>query len=40
MANTYQAEHHKKRDMVSEYIEFLKIFEIDYDERYVFKPVE
>jgi REP element-mobilizing transposase RayT len=36
----HQAEHHKKRDMVSEYLEFLKIFEIDYDERYVFKPVE
>jgi REP element-mobilizing transposase RayT len=35
-----QPEHHKKRDMVSEYIEFLKSFGIEYDERYVFKQVE
>jgi len=35
-----QSEHHKKRNMVEEYIEFLKNFDIKYDERYVFKPVE
>jgi len=35
-----QPEHHKKRDMVSEYIDFLKKFEVEYDERYIFKPIE
>ena len=32
--------HHKKRNFMEEYLEFLKLFEIEYDERYVFKPVE
>jgi REP element-mobilizing transposase RayT len=35
-----QPEHHKKRDMVMEYIEFLKMFGIEYDEKYIFKTVE
>jgi REP element-mobilizing transposase RayT len=35
-----QEEHHKKRTFMEEYIEFLKLFDIEYDERYVFKPVE
>ena len=35
-----QPEHHKKQDMVSEYIDFLKKFDVEYDERYIFKPVE
>jgi REP element-mobilizing transposase RayT len=36
----YQAEHHKKKDMVTEYMDFLKSFGIEYEERDVFKPVE
>lgn len=32
--------HHKKKTFMEEYIEFLEKFEVDYDERYVFKPVE
>jgi REP element-mobilizing transposase RayT len=32
--------HHKKRTFVDEYLEFLKLFEIEYDERYVFKNPE
>ena len=35
-----QEEHHKKRTFMEEYVEFLKLFEVDYDERYVFKSVE
>ncbi|GHT35897.1 transposase [Bacteroidia bacterium] len=35
-----QEEHHKKRTFMEEYVEFLKLFEIEYDERYVFKPIE
>ena len=35
-----QPEHHKKRDMVAEYIEFLKKFGVEYDKRYVFNPIE
>jgi len=26
--------------MVSEYIDFLKKFDVEYDERYIFKPIE
>ncbi|MDR1198577.1 MAG: IS200/IS605 family transposase [Prevotellaceae bacterium] len=36
----HQPEHHKNRDMVTEYIEFLKLFGVKYDEKYVFKPAE
>jgi REP element-mobilizing transposase RayT len=35
-----QPEHHKKSDMVMEYIDFLKKFEVEYDEKYVFKNIE
>ena len=33
----YQENHHKKRTFEEEYLEFLKLFEIEYDERYVLK---
>ena len=32
--------HHKKRTFADEYLEFLKLFEIEYDERYVLKNPE
>ena len=35
-----QERHHKKQTFMEEYLEFLKLFEIEYDEQYVFKPVE
>jgi REP element-mobilizing transposase RayT len=35
-----QQQHHKKRTFYEEYIEFLKSFDIEFDERYVFKPIE
>ncbi len=35
-----QEEHHRKKTFVEEYEEFLKAFEIDYDQRFIFKPVE
>jgi len=35
-----QEEHHKKKTFMEEYKGFLEKFEIEYDERYVFKPVE
>lgn len=35
-----QEMHHKKKTFMEEYQEFLEKFEVDYDERYVFKPVE
>ena len=35
-----QEKHHKKRTFADEYLEFLKLFEIDYDERYVLKNPE
>ena len=31
-----QEEHHKKKTFKEEYIEFLKKFEVDYDEKYLF----
>lgn len=34
-----QEEHHKKKTFIEEYVEFLDAFEVDYDERYIFKPV-
>ena len=34
-----QEEHHRKKTFIEEYLEFLKAFEIDYDERYLFNPV-
>ena len=35
-----QEKHHKKQSFREEYLEFLKLYEIEYDERYVFKPIE
>lgn len=35
-----QEAHHKKKCFIEEYKEFLKAFNIDYDERYIFKPIE
>jgi REP element-mobilizing transposase RayT len=32
--------HHRKRTFADEYLEFLKLFEIEYDERYVLKNPE
>lgn len=31
--------HHRKKTFIEEYIEFLKEFEIDYEEQYVFKEM-
>jgi len=35
-----QPEHHKKKDFVTEYVDFLKAFGVEYNEKYVFKPIE
>lgn len=35
-----QEEHHKKKTFMEEYKKFLEEFGIEYDERYIFKPVE
>ncbi len=35
-----QEEHHKKKTFREEYIEFLKKFEIEYDEKYLFEWIE
>lgn len=35
-----QEEHHRVRTFQEEYVEFLKDFEIEHDERYIFKGVE
>ena len=35
-----QEEHHKKKTFREEYIDFLKKFEIDYDEKYLFEWIE
>ena len=35
-----QEEHHKKITFREEYIGFLRKFEIEYDERYIFKDIE
>ena len=32
-----QEQHHKKKTFKEEYIEFLKKFEVDYDEKYLFE---
>ena len=34
-----QEEHHRTISFAEEYLEYLKEFEIDYDERYIFKPL-
>lgn len=32
--------HHHKRTFVEEYLDFLEKFEVPYEERFIFKPVE
>ena len=36
----HQKEHHVGKTMQEEYIEFLQLFNVEYDERYVFQPVD
>lgn len=35
-----QEDHHKKKSFLEEYMDLLKDLEIQYDERFVFKPVD
>ncbi|KGE86801.1 MAG: IS200/IS605 family transposase [bacterium] len=35
-----QEEHHRKKTFLEEYEDFLKAFEVEYDERFIFKPLE
>ncbi|MCL2155793.1 MAG: IS200/IS605 family transposase [Leptospirales bacterium] len=35
-----QEQHHKKRTFLDEYKKILNNFDIEYDERYIFKPIE
>jgi len=35
-----QKEHHRKRTFLEEYEEFLKLYEIDFDRKYIFKPID
>jgi len=35
-----QKEHHRKKSFREEYIELLKKFDVDYDERYIFENVK
>jgi REP element-mobilizing transposase RayT len=35
-----QQDHHRKRSFQDEYLQFLKENDIDFDERYIFKPAE
>jgi REP element-mobilizing transposase RayT len=35
-----QEEHHKKKTFKEEYLQFLKDFEIEYDEKYLFEWIE
>jgi hypothetical protein len=35
-----QEEHHKKKTFLDEYKSFLDLFEIEYNERYIFKLME
>ena len=35
-----QEVHHRKKTFTEEYHEFLEKFEVDFDERYLFVPVE
>lgn len=35
-----QEKHHVKKSFLEEYEELLKIHEVEYDQRYIFKPVE
>jgi hypothetical protein len=35
-----QEEHHRKKTFLEEYEELLNEFEVEYDDRYIFKPLE
>ncbi|MEX2603870.1 MAG: IS200/IS605 family transposase [Gracilimonas sp.] len=35
-----QKEHHRKKSFREEYLELLKKFNVDFDEKYIFKPIE
>jgi putative transposase len=35
-----QKEHHKKEKFLDEYKKLLQLFEVDWDERYIFKELE
>ncbi len=35
-----QEKHHKKKSFLEEYKNILKDFGLEYDERYIFKPIE
>lgn len=35
-----QEEHHKKKTFREEYLDFLKVFEVDFDEKYIFKDLQ
>jgi len=32
--------HHRRKTFIEEYMEFLEKFELPYDRRYIFKPVD
>ena len=35
-----QEKHHRRKTFREEYLEILELFNVDYDERYIFDPVE
>ncbi len=35
-----QQEHHKKKTLTEEYLQLLKEHDIEYDKRYIFRPIE
>jgi putative transposase len=35
-----QVQHHKAKTFIEEYLDFLEKFQVPFDERYIFKPVE
>lgn len=35
-----QQEHHKNKTLTEEYLQLLKEHDIEYDERYIFRPIE
>jgi len=35
-----QEQHHRKKTFLEEYQQFLDLFEVEYDEQYLFKPLE
>ncbi len=34
-----QNKHHEKRSFIEEYAQFLKLYEIEYDERYIYRSI-